>query len=173
MYIQKLKTRDLAVFALLGSIMFAAKAAMALLPNIHVTALLIASYTLVYRRRALIPIYVFVLLDGLVSAFSMWWLPYVYIWIPLWAAVMCLSKLPLPRKVQPAVYAAVCGLHGLAFGLMYAPAQAILFHMSFRAVTAWIIAGLPFDVVHCIGNLAAGTLVLPLAALLRRLENRG
>jgi hypothetical protein len=35
---------------------------------------------------------------------------------------------------------------------------------------AWIATGLPFDILHCGGNLAAGLLILPLSELLRRLD---
>jgi energy-coupling factor transport system substrate-specific component len=35
---------------------------------------------------------------------------------------------------------------------------------------AWIIAGLPFDVIHGLSNLAAGVLILPLTSLLKRLS---
>jgi energy-coupling factor transport system substrate-specific component len=150
--------------------MLAAKLALEFLPNVHLTAALISAYTLVYRRRALIPLYVFVLLEGLISGFPMWWLPYLYIWLPLWGGVMLLSRLRAAGKFQVVMYCAACGLHGLTYGLMYAPAQAVMFRLSFHAMTAWIAAGLPFDVVHGIGNVAAGTLILPLAALLRRLE---
>ena len=45
-----------------------------------------------------------------------------------------------------------------------------MFGLSFEGTVAWIIAGLPWDAVHGLGNLAAGTLILPLAALLRRAD---
>jgi energy-coupling factor transport system substrate-specific component len=34
---------------------------------------------------------------------------------------------------------------------------------------AWIIAGLPFDLLHGLGNLVAGLLILPLSKLLGKL----
>jgi len=134
--------------------------------------LLIAAMTLTYRRRALIPLYSYILLDGVFSGFSMWWIPYLYIWLPLWGGFMLLGKLkPLPRKIQVPLYMVVCALHGLSFGLMYAPAQALMFGFSFQTMIAWIIAGLPFDVVHAIGNFAAGSMIVPLATLLKNLDS--
>jgi energy-coupling factor transport system substrate-specific component len=61
-------------------------------------------------------------------------------------------------------------LHGLSFGTLYAPANALFFRLSFNGMLAWIIAGLPFDVIHAIGNFAAATLIIPLAALLKKLD---
>ena len=82
----------------------------------------------------------------------------------------------LPRKMPDAVkqilYPLICGLHGFAFGALYAPAQAIMFNLDFRGMLAWISAGLPFDVIHGIGNCFAGILILPLSNLLLRLSKK-
>lgn len=78
----------------------------------------------------------------------------------------------LPRNMKPKVavpvYMAVCGLHGLLFGTLYAPAQAIMFGLGFDATIAWIIAGLPWDAVHAVGNVCMGTLVLPISRAIER-----
>ncbi len=161
--------RDMVIFAMLGTLMFASKLAMEALPNIHPVAMLIMVFTVVYRVRALIPLYVFVLLTGLYGGFNLWWLPYLYIWTVLWGITMLLPR-RMPRRVAVFVYPMVCGLFGLLYGTLYAPVQAILFGYSFRQMLLWISAGLPFDVLHGAGNLAMGLLVLPLSEVLRRLE---
>ena len=76
----------------------------------------------------------------------------------------------MPKKCAAVVYPLVCALHGLAFGTLYAPAQALIYGLSLEGMLAWIVAGLPWDVVHALGNLAAGVLILPLSELLRRLN---
>ena len=68
------------------------------------------------------------------------------------------------------LYMVLCALHGLAFGIMYAPAQALMFGLSFEALIAWVIMGLSFDVMHAIGNFAAGVLIIPLSELLKKLS---
>ncbi len=168
---QKLKTRDLVLFALLGSLMFVSKLLLEFLPNIHLLGMFTTAYTVTYRRCALIPIYVYVMLNGLYAGFQMWWLPYLYIWAVLWAMVMLLPK-NMPKRVAVPVYMAVCGLHGLLFGTLYAPAQALMYGLSFKAMLAWIVAGLPYDVTHMIGNICAGALVVPVSTVLLRLERR-
>jgi energy-coupling factor transport system substrate-specific component len=45
-----------------------------------------------------------------------------------------------------------------------------MFHLNLEQLIAWIIAGFPFDIVHAIGNLVLGMLILPLSALLQRLS---
>lgn len=163
--------RHLLIYAMLGALMFTSKKIMESLPNIHLLGLLIMAYTLVYRVYALIPIYIYIILDGIFMGFAPFWLPYLYIWAVLWGVTMLLPK-RMPKGVAAVVYALVCGLHGLAFGLLYAPAQAILFRLSWNATLAWIAAGFPFDLIHGISNFCAGLLVLPLSLLLRQLEDR-
>ena len=161
--------REMCIFAMLGAVMFASKILMEALPNIHLLGMLTVTYTVVYRRRALIPIYVYVFLNGLFSGFNLWWLPYTYIWTLLWGIIMLLPK-NMPRKIKIISYSAVCALHGFAFGTLYAPAQALMFSMSFEQTLAWIIAGLPYDLIHGISNLGLGLLVLPLSELLEKLS---
>ncbi|MBR2453730.1 MAG: hypothetical protein IKB35_01875, partial [Clostridia bacterium] len=72
------RIREIAVFAMLGSLMFCSKLIMEALPNIHLLGMLTMTYTLVFRKKALIPIYVYVMLNGLYSGFNMWWVPYLY-----------------------------------------------------------------------------------------------
>lgn len=112
----KLKIRDIAVFAMIAAMMIASKKIMGILPNIHLLGLFIVSLTIVYRSYALIPIYLYVFLDGLLGGFSLWWYPYLYVWTILWGMVMLIPK-KLPEKVKNVLYIAVCAIHGFAFGI--------------------------------------------------------
>ena len=166
----RISTRRLVVYAMLGTIMYLSKLLMEWAPNLHFLGMLTMTYTIVYRRGALVPVYVYVLLNGLFTGFSAWWVPYLYIWTVLWGATMLLPQ-NMPAKIAAPVYCAVCALHGLAFGTLYAPAQALMFGLSFKATLAWIASGFPFDVLHAAGNLAAGVLIFPLSRLLLKLES--
>ena len=157
------------IFAMLGTIMFCSKLIMEALPNIHLLGMLTTVYTVVYRRKALIPIYIYVMLNGLYAGFNMWWVPYLYIWTLLWAIIMLLPR-NMPKRVASIVYPVICCLHGFAFGALYAPAQAVMFHMNFTQTLAWIAAGFPFDLIHGVGNLVLGLFVVPLSVLLKKLQ---
>jgi len=160
----------LTVFAVLAAMMFLSRILMQWIPNVHFLGLFIAAATLTYRVRALIPLYAYILLEGIFAGFSVWWIPYLYIWLPLWGMFMLIGKAKLPRRVRPPLYMVLSGLHGLSFGILYAPAQALLFGLGWHGMIIWVIAGLPFDVIHGIGNFAAGVLIVPLADLLTRLD---
>ena len=163
--------RELCIFAMLGTVMYISKLVMDALPNIHLLGVLTIVYTLVYRKRALIPIYIYVMLNGLLAGFNMWWLPYLYIWTILWGIIMLLPR-NMPRKVSIPVYSVICGIHGFAFGMLYAPAQALMYGFSFEQTVAWILAGIPFDVIHGVSNLAIGLIIVPLSEILRSISNR-
>ena len=165
-----LSVREMAIFSMLAALMFCSKIIMDALPNIHLLGMFIMVYTLVYRMKALIPIYLFIFMTGLYGGFGLWWLPYLYIWAILWGITMLLPR-RMPRVASAIVYPAVCCLHGLLYGTLYAPAQALIFGLDFEGMIAWIIAGLPFDVMHGIGNLFAGLLILPLSHLIEKLKS--
>ena len=165
----KISIKEIALFGMLGAFMFASKLIMEVLPNIHLLGLLIVAFTVVYRAKALYPIYVFVLLNGIISGFAMWWVPYLYIWTVLWGAVMLLPK-NMPKAVKPFVYAVVSSLHGFLFGVLYAPFQALFFGLDFKGTLTWIAAGLPFDITHGISNLLCGALICPLVTVLRNAQ---
>lgn len=165
----KLTVREMALFSLFGALMWVSKIALEFLPNIHMLGMFTMLFTVVYRKKALIPIYIFVLLEGVFAGFSMWWIPYVYIWTILWGVTMLLPKKMSP-KVATVVYAVVCGLHGLCYGTLYAPFQALWMGFSFKMTLAWIASGLPWDAVHMAGNIVFGTMIYPLSKLLRKLD---
>ncbi len=149
--------------------MYASKLIMELIPNVHLLGVLTIAYTVVYREKALYPIYTYVILNGILCGFAAWWVPYLYLWTLLWGAVMLLPK-QMPKKVRPIVYMTVCAAHGFLFGTLYAPAQAILFGLNFKGMIAWIVAGLPWDAIHGVSNFFCGLLIVPIVKVLQYAE---
>ncbi len=167
----RLTVREISVFGMLGALMYASKLVMEIFPNIHLIGMFITAFTVVYRSKALYPLYIFVFFTGLFGGFGTWWLPYLYIWVVLWAMVMLLPR-NIPSKIAPFVYMSVCALHGFAYGLLYAPAQAILFGLDFKGMLAWIASGLVFDLIHGISNFFCGALIVPVVKLLKITQKR-
>lgn len=164
-----LTTREITVFAMLGAVMYASKLIMEILPNVHLLGTCIVAFTVVYRKKALYPVYIYIILNGIFCGFAVWWIPYLYVWAVLWGAVMLLPK-HMPGKVRPVVYMAVCAAHGFLFGTLYAPAQALLYGLSFQGMVAWIVAGLPWDFIHGVSNFFCGILIMPIVSVLRFVE---
>ena len=76
---------QLILFAMYGAMMFVSKFIMEGLPNIHPLTMFIMTFSVVYGIKALIPIYIYVFLNGIFASFNTWWIPYLYIW-----ALQCL-----------------------------------------------------------------------------------
>lgn len=165
----KLNTKEIAVFGMLGSLMFASKMVMEALPNIHLLGVFTVAFTVVYRKKALYPIYIYVFLNGLFSGFNTWWFPYLYIWTILWGITMLLPK-NLSKSKAALAYTVVCTLHGFLFGILYAPAQALFFGLDFKGMLAWIATGAPFDMIHGISNFLCSLLIMPVIKALRIAE---
>ena len=78
------KTREIAVFAMLGALMFGSKKIMEFVPNIHPLAMLTMVYTLAYRWKGLVPVLVYLVLDTVVAGGITWVVPYWYIFPLIW-----------------------------------------------------------------------------------------
>lgn len=151
---------------LLGAVMFAAKMAMAWLPNIEPVSLLVMVYAAVLGRRALYPIYVYVGLECCVWGIHLWSVNYLYIWLILYLAAR------RARAMDAALgWAVLSGAFGLCFGLLCAPVY--LFAGGWTFALGWWISGIPWDAVHCAGNFVLALALFPtLRGLLERLLRR-
>ena len=87
-----LDARHAILFSMLGGLMFLSKQALEFLPNVELVSTLTMVYTLVYRKWALIPVFLFIGLEGTLWGFSTWWIPYLYLWPILWGVTMLLPR---------------------------------------------------------------------------------
>ena len=148
--------RTLILLSLYGAILFGSQVALSGLPNIEIVTLLVILLTTVYGATALLPVYIFVMLEGFFWGFNDWWIGYLYVWTILVGIVLLLRKFS-----HVLLWTVVAGTFGLAFGTLMAPVKLVIGGPGYAL--GWIISGLKFDVVHCIGNVATTlTLFVPL-----------
>jgi hypothetical protein len=74
----------------------------------------------------------------------------------------------MPKKVAPIIYMVVLALHGILYGILYVPIQVIFFGLDIKAIPLWIISGIGFDITHMISNFVCGSLVMPIASVLKK-----
>lgn len=162
----KLTLRQISLFGILGALTFGAKVAMMWLPNIEPVSLMVMLYAVVLGRKAVYPIYLYVLLEILVYGLGTWNIMYLYIWIILAIAAWLL------RNMRSRLgWAILSGTYGLLFGALCAPVDVAIGGFGY-AVTKWV-SGIPFDIAHCVGNFAiALVLFLPLRKLLETLYKK-
>ena len=160
----KYKTFEIVLLGMLGAIAHVCQVSLSFLPNIEVVCILFIVYTRTFGRKALFPIYVFVLLEGIFWGFGSWWIMYLYIWTILWGISMIFR-----RNDSSIAWAVINGTYGLCFGALCSITQGILFGIG--SGFAYFISGIPFDIVHCIGNFfTALFLYKPLTILLSKVR---
>lgn len=158
---KKLTPQGMAVLAMLGALTFALKVAMMGLPNIHPVALFIIAGTLYYGWRMMYAVLVYVMLEGLVYGFGIWWISYLYIW-PLLVCVTMLFRNAGGRLF----WAVTAAIFGLCFGTLCAIPYLIT--GGWTAAFSYWVNGIPFDLLHCAGNFAMVFVLLP--TLLKAIE---
>lgn len=138
--------RDLCFLSLAAALMFAMKMALSSLPNINLNALILILVTVFFGWKALYTVCVYVLLEGLMFGFGVWWVSYLIVWPLLVVLAMAVRK-----TASPLLWAVFAGLFGLAFG-------PIMYVIFFTVTGGWEgflpmwIAGIPYDLVHAVSN---------------------
>jgi energy-coupling factor transport system substrate-specific component len=157
---------------MLAAVMHASQFALSSIRGVQLIGLFIAAFTLTYRARALIPIYVWVFLHGTFYGF-IFMIPYLYVWLLPWGLFMLAGKIKLPKKISVPVYMVLSAFGGLTFGALYAPFWALWQGLSFEQMLVWIAAGFRTDIGYAVSNFALGVLIIPLSELLKKLDKGG
>ncbi len=136
---------NIALIGVMTATLEAAKSALAFLPNVELVSLLIILYTLFFKKLILYVIPVFVLLEGCIYGFGLWWIMYLYTW-PLLALLTHLFR----RQKSPLFWSVLSGFFGLFYGALCAVPY--IFLSGIRGAFAWWTAGIYFDLIHCVSN---------------------
>ena len=157
-------TARIVTAGVLSAILLVGQVGMSVLPNIEPVSTLIILYTLIYKKRVFPVIYTFVLLEGVLFGFGIWWISYLYIW-----SILALIALAFQKLDSAILWAVISGSFGLLFGALCAIPY--LISGGPGAAFAYWAAGIPYDILHCLGNFVL-TLILyrPLLNLLGRLQ---
>ena len=77
----KLSVSEITVFGMLGALTFAAKYVMSGLPNIEPVSLMVMLFAVVFGKKCLYPISVYVAMELLFFGIGLWNINYLYIWL--------------------------------------------------------------------------------------------
>ena len=158
--------RELALFSVLGALTFAAKYVMSFLPNIEPVSLMVMLFAVTFGKKCLYPISVYVAMELLFFGIGLWNINYLYIW-----AVLALAAYLLRSMWHPLGWAMVSGVFGLLFGALCGIVDIFIGGVSY-ATAKWV-SGIPFDIMHCVGNfLIALLLFVPMRELMEKLYNK-
>ncbi len=156
------KIRDLTALAVFAALMIALQVALAGLPNIEMVTLLIILATVHLGAKSFLSVTVFILVEGLVYGFGLWWINYLYVW-----PILVLIVLALRKWSHPVLWAMMAGIYGLSFGTLCSLPYFIT--GGWGAGIGYIVGGIPYDIPHCIGNIVLTALLwYPLDLVLKK-----
>lgn len=154
------------MFGVLAALTFGAKVVMSGLPNIEPVSLMVMLFAVLFGKKALYPIYVYVAMEIMVYGINLWNVYYLYIWLILWVAAYLMRN-----TREPLAWAILAGVFGLLFGALCGIVDVFIGGWSY-ALGKWT-SGLLFDITHCIGNFVIALLLFkPLRNLLEKLYSR-
>jgi energy-coupling factor transport system substrate-specific component len=166
-----MRTKDIVLIGMLGAVLVAVQYTLAFLPNIELVSLLIIVYSLVLNRKAPYIICLFILLEGLLFGFGLWWINYLYIWGILYLVVTILKK-----ERSSFIWAMISGGFGFSFGALCSIPYFFMgvingsLRNGLQSAFAYWIAGIPFDLIHGIANyIIALVLFKPIYQILTKL----
>lgn len=162
----KISVREIALFGILGALTFGLKFAMSWLPNIEPVSLLVMLYAVVFGRKCLYPIYLYVALEILFYGIQLWNINYLYVWV-----ILALLAYLMRKSHDSLAWAMLSGGFGLCFGLLCAPVY--LVSGGIGLAIGWWTSGIPYDLLHCGGNFVMALLLfVPLRKLLEQLYHK-
>ncbi len=160
-----LATRDITIMALMVAIIEVSKVALAQIPNVELTSFWVIMFTLYFGTRIFYVIPVFILLEGMMYGFNLWWIMYLYAWPMLATVVLLLKKMNTAWE-----WSFISGLFGLSFGFLCAIPY--IFTSGLAGAFGWWIAGIPWDLVHGIANfIIMLVLYKPMKLVMAKMQN--
>ena len=131
---------------MMAASMEVATLALSFLPNIELVSLFIIVFSLYFGNKVFYGIFIFVLLEGLLYGFGLWWIMYLY----CWPFLALLTKL-LHKQSSIFAFVFLSGIYGLFFGALCSIPYFFI-GGPVMAFSNWV-TGIPFDIAHCIGNI--------------------
>ncbi len=146
----KLTAREIVTVGLMVAIIEVCKFTLIGLQNIELTTFWVIIFALYFGKSIYFVIPVFILIEGAVFGFHLWWIMYLYVW-PLVAIAARLFK----KVKSPLFWSLFSGCFGLMFGALCSIVYIFLgdtLEAGLKSAFAWWIAGIPWDLVHGAGN---------------------
>ncbi len=159
----RLSVKYIAYLGISLAILEASKLALDLLPNIEVVTLLFIVYTIFFGRKAILVAIGFTAVECFLKGVNVWSFMYLYIWPLLIIIVYYANR----HKAGYVFYCILSGFFGLFFGMFCSIPY--LFIGGWSMAVTWWIAGIPYDIIHCVSNFVLCLLLFkPLCAIMKK-----
>ncbi len=138
--------RDIAIMGVMLAIIEAGKHALDFLPNVELVTLLFMLFTKHFGKKTYLVAVAFTLIETTIFGIHNWVIMYLYMWPMLITIVLWFRK----KDFGLFAYCFLAAVYGLFFGFFCAIPY--YFIGGFATGIAWWIAGIPYDLIHCVAN---------------------
>lgn len=149
------------------------KYTLSFLPNIELTSFWIIMFSIYFRKKIYWVIPAFILFEGCIYGFGLWWIMYLYAW-PLLAIIAYIFR----KNTSTIFWSVLSSVYGLMFGFLCSIPYFFIglaggtLQAGLSAQFTWWVAGIPFDIVHGIGNfMLMFVLYKPVSKVMKRFTN--
>lgn len=145
--------KDITLIGMMVAIIEVCKVSLAWAPNIELTTFWLIMFTLFFGRKIALVVPVFILIEGTMYGIHLWWIMYLYAW-PLLVLVTWIFR----RQESVWFWSILSCVFGLFFGFLcsfpYVAIGAVdggIINGLYAGFTWWV-AGIPWDILHGVGN---------------------
>lgn len=167
----KITIQEITLIGMMVAVIEVCKAALSFLPNVELTTFWLIMFTLFFGKRVVLVVPVFILIEGCIYGFGIWWAMYLYTW-PLLVLLAWIFR----KQESVWFWAIFSSLFGLFFGFLCAISMVVLgladgVRSGLSAGFTWWVAGIPWDIVHGTANFVLMlSLYHPVRAVMKRLS---
>ncbi len=143
---KKISTREIVLIGLMVASIEAVKIPLSVIPGVELVSLLMVLYTLVFGQRLMYyGITAFVILEGILHGFGIWWFMYMYSW-PLLAFLTHLLR----KNQSLLIWSGFLAIYGLCYGALCSIPY--YFAGGIGTAVTWWVRGIPVDILHGLSN---------------------
>ncbi len=157
--IEQYSIKDIAYTGMMVAVLEVVKLALASIPNIEMVSFFIIIFTIYFGFKVIPAVYSFVFIEFFLWGFGLWSIYYLYVWL-----ILVFITIIFRKRRSVFLFSSLSGIYGLSFGGLCAITN--LFISGPSGALGWWMAGIPFDIVHGLGNFAVCiTLYIPIRKL--------
>lgn len=144
---------DIATIGMMVAIIEVCKVVLMGVPNVELTTFWIIMFSLYFGNKVFWAIPVFILLEGTMFGFHVWWVMYLY----MWPSLAVLARI-LKRIDSVMAFSILSSAYGFLFGFFCAIPYVVIgtaeggIMNGFYSAFTWWVAGIPYDMIHGVGN---------------------
>ena len=163
--------KNAALLGLMTALLTTGKMVLSFIPNVEIVSFMILVFCVYFGKKTFLSVVAFVLIEGLLYGFNVYWFGYLYTW-PLLCLLGCLVR----KRASMFSLTVLSTLFGLFYGFLFSFVYIFMGspHPGIGFALTWWMSGIPYDIIHGIGNCAAMLcLYVPVSRVLDRVGENG